>query len=130
MKSSCQYLYNNCLFAILYLYLRGKVDRIALVKSNSIWPHHYICITRTNHFIDFQHHKDLSTSSIPFWFLGSYVCYTAPRRTITEIITKKHWFMLKLLLICIVLFIPYMVWFGVSKVWFCLKWSIDAIKRN
>lgn len=123
-------LYNNCLLAILYLFLRGKVAKIALAKSNSIWPHHYICITKSGFYIDFQHVKDLSTSNVPFWFLGRYIIYKNPKKKIIRIVENPKIFIAKLIAAYIILYLPFMIWFGVEKSWFCTRSAWDAVWRN
>lgn len=126
-RSSTKLVFNNCLFATLYLYFRGLIKRVYYVRSASIWGWHYIVETKSGHFINFKHVKDLSTSYVPFWFLGTF------RKTVRQNFhynSNPHWFAIKSLTICVLLSLPYLLYFGLKMIPFWTYWIWDAIRRN
>jgi hypothetical protein len=74
MKAATKRVYNNCFLAALYLWLRGKLDRVAFVTTIS-WmvPYHFVGITKNGHAIHFSHNGNVENSIVPFWFIGQMV---------------------------------------------------------
>lgn len=71
MKRETKALYGNCLFATVYLLLRGWPDEIALISSVSWFPWHFVAM-RNGNALHFQ--TDLSAEdSAPVFFKGRFV---------------------------------------------------------
>ena len=63
--------YGNCVFATLYLIIRGKVSSIAFVTSQIRWVAHLVCLNKKGHAIHFcPVLSDEENIYAPFWFLG------------------------------------------------------------
>jgi hypothetical protein len=75
MKKTTKRIYNNCYFGILYLWMRGRLARVACVDTMSwIVPYHFVALNRSGNAIHFNHEDNREHNSVvPFWFYGSYV---------------------------------------------------------
>ncbi len=73
MQKSTKLIYSNCYFGILYLWLRGKLARVACVDTYSwIVPYHFVALNKHGNALHFSH-EDKREGVVPFWFVGSYV---------------------------------------------------------
>ena len=69
MKSRTYPEYGNCIFSILYLYLRGKCKNVTFVSSHTIlFPWHFMSENRSGNIIHFQYIRLIQGA----WFLGHY----------------------------------------------------------
>lgn len=65
--------FNNCLFFVLYVIIRGKADKIVIVSGNSkFWPHHYLIQTKKKHLLHFQTTNDYNQFA-PYWYEGQII---------------------------------------------------------
>lgn len=75
MKKATKPSYQNCMFAAIYLILRGKADKIVAIKGDSKWwPHHYMVVNKKGHALHFNHiHPDKENRFAPWWFEGQFI---------------------------------------------------------
>lgn len=131
----------NCFFATLYLMLRGKVDRIIAVSSESRWwPHHYLVINKKGHVLHFQHTKPhMKNAFAPWWFEGQFVGIRASvqeevlkrsGRSVVRTIDNVWLGMSVFILIWGVLMLPWILaWSLFTPVW-AAAWGIHALRKR
>lgn len=132
--------YGNCLFAALYLLLRGRAEKIVAVTSESPkWPHHYLCINKHGHALHFLHvHAHTENYFAPWWFEGGFVGVrkSEQERLLKETNRKvlwsvnKHVGLLILLAIYVILFLPWVfVWLIYTPKW-TLMGAVQALRKR
>lgn len=133
--------YGNCLFSLFYLFLRGKISKIAVVNSNSrFFPIHFIILNRRNNAIHFHNilpHKENRLA--PWWFLGRHEVILASKqdkylkkhkRKIYFVTKKIKWFMSFSLTVIAVYSIPWIVsWALYSPIWAVVS-GAHAVRLN
>lgn len=66
-------IYSNCFFGILYLILRGKIDKVVLISSNTkYFPYHFVGINKKGNALHFATTLKGDTHA-PFWFEGIFI---------------------------------------------------------
>lgn len=136
-------LWGNCFFAIWYLIFRGKVKKIVAIESKSIvWPHHYVCINKAGNALHFQY-VDLPENHklAPWWFKGRFVGIKRSNienelrksgRKVKFVFEEEGLAIAVLILsfIFAVLFIPWIVAWGLYVPFWAASWSIHALSFN
>lgn len=133
--------YGNCLFAILYLVLRGKVDRIIAVDCESKWwPHHYLAVNKDGHILHFMHTKpDDENETAPLWFEGQFIGIRDSAKE--EMLKKEGRIVLEVweniwltscifVAILVILYIPWITAWAFYTTFWATRWTIDALKKR
>lgn len=119
MKKQTKKIYGNCLLALIYLIKKGKASSIIVVSSHTkLWPHHYLALTKKGNAIHFHYIlSDEDNPTAPWWFLGEYKVINK-KYLLQELknsgrkllfITNKIWlYFCIILIVCILLYIPWM----------------------
>lgn len=131
--------YSNCLFAMFYLYMRGKVDRVVAVSSHSKWwPYHFVSLTKKGHVLHFTHVlPDERNPHAPWWFLGKFEGIRSSRlqQALIDNDRKVCWQFQKpiygiglLAAVTLMLAIPWMIAWGLYPLCWTLKWFFATSK--
>lgn len=130
---------SNCVLGFLYLWIRGKIDRVALITTNSPWwPWHVLAITKNDRVLHFGV-SNIDGDDHPWWYEGHFWIMSRDRalhlleKHERELIGEYNFgFAAKLFTICFsaAMFFPFVVGWFVYPIWNMLYWTWDAIQKG
>lgn len=134
-------LHSNCFFGILYLLLRGKIKKIVGISTQSkLWPIHYMGLTKNGHAIHFRFSlEDKYNQYEPYWFIGHYELISKhqiykvlekSKRKLLFTTEKVNRYLVLLILIYILCFIPFLVLWFVQPFITNISGILDALKKK
>lgn len=130
---------SNCVLGFLYLWLRGKVAKIALISTESpYWPFHVLAVTKNDKVLHFGV-DDLDGEQIPWWYEGRFwvmrmdrAMYLLEKHNRKLIAVRDFDLPCKLVIICVAsfLFFPFTVGWFVYPICHMVYWLVDAIYKR
>lgn len=136
-------MYSNCVFALLYLLLRGKVKKIigisSIGKTRSIISH-VITINKYGHALHFKHIMGHEYNTFaPWWFWGKISGISAKNqkealnksgRKIIWTSDKVYIIGFLFFLLFFILAIPWLFCWLMYSIYFCTMGTYDALKKR